>query len=580
MSPLTLLAVDPSPGLWAGLWQILLLLGAALAAGLIAERLGQSAILGYLFAGAIVGPGALKLISEQERILHIAEVGVALLLFTIGLEFSPQRLFSLGSVALKTGPVQVPATIALAGAAALALGMSWRQAVVVGAIVAMSSTACVLRLLADRAEIDSPQGRAALGVLIVQDIAAAPLMLVTTVLAAGGGVGKIAGTLTVSVLWAILLAAAFFVVFRYLAPLLLRLLSPHRNRDLPALLAVLVALGSAWGAQAIGLSAALGAFVAGGLLAVSPFATQIRADVQPFKIVMMTLFFAAVGLLADPLWLLEHWLLVGAVCLAVIVAKAVLISSLARYFGHSWRYAVATGLVLAQIGEFSFVLATIAGTGETPLLGDTAYRTFISATILSLFATPYLTALAPRAGAQAATLAAGARLRKHDLHVGGEQTPVMSDDNESGRVLIVGFGPAGQRVAESLLDDHADRITVIDLNPASLRIASLYGLRAQAGDAQQIEVLEHAGIHNASVVVLTPPDPVTMRRLIDLVRGLAPEAAVVARSRYHIFFAEFVLAGADYVVDEEDLMGMALAKRVQETLEQQSPPLTSPDPES
>jgi voltage-gated potassium channel Kch len=140
-------------------------------------------------------------------------------------------------------------------------------------------------------------------------------------------------------------------------------------------------------------------------------------------------------------------------------------------------------------------------------------------------------------------------------------------------VLIVGFGPAGQRVAESLLDEHLDRITVVDLNPHSLRLAAQYGLRAHSGDAMQVEVLEHAGLHSASVVVLTPPDPNTMRRLIDLVRSHAPEAALVVRSRYHVFFAEYVFAGADHVVDEEELMGMALAKRVREVLERECPPL-------
>jgi CPA2 family monovalent cation:H+ antiporter-2 len=400
-------------GVWGGLQDILLLLLAALLLGTIAERLRQSVIVGYLIAGTVVGPNVLGWIEEQQQIYHIAELGVALLLFVIGLEFSPRRLLDLGKKTLGTGILQIVVTAAAAWGVAEACGFGAQEALVIGMMIAMSSTACVLRLLADRAELEGIHGRAALGILLVQDVAVVPMMLAVSAMSGGQSLGSVVGKLSLSVLLAVALVGTFYFLFTFVVPRLFKQRVWQLNRDLPILLAMILALGCAWAAYQLNLSPALGAFAGGVLLAVSPLATQIRADVRPLSTVLVTLFFASIGMFGDPRWLLQNGLLVAGLVLAIVAGKPLIIAVLARLFGQPWRYAVATGLCLAQIGEFSFVLATIAQTpvDGVALMSIETFRALVSATIISLLLTPYLVAMAPRAGAWTATFLArfGAR---------------------------------------------------------------------------------------------------------------------------------------------------------------------------
>lgn len=566
-----------SAGVWHGLWDVLVLLAIALVLGALAEQLRQSVIVGYLIAGTLVGPSVLGWIAGQEQLYALSELGVVLLLFAIGLEFSPRRLMRLGSVVLGAGPLQVIATTAAIALGAVACGLSGAEALVVGAMAALSSTACVLRLLTDRAEVESAYGRVATGILLVQDVAVVPLMLLITVLAGGGSIGAIIVKLLLYLLAAAGLIAAFFVVFNLLAPKVLQLPSWRRNRDLPSLLAALMAIGSAWAAEYFGLSPALGAFSAGVLLAVSPFANQIRADVRPLGTVMVTLFFASIGMFGDPVWLLGHLGPVAALVAAIIAVKTIIVALLAWLFGYSFRYALAAGLCLAQVGEFSFVVANIARTaGPEPIMGEETFRGVVSATIITLLLTPYLVAAAPVVGAVVERWLLRAppwQRRKQKLTAVAEVLAVGNGGSASlrhrgRRVLLVGFGPAGQRVAEGLLDAYRDQLTVVDLNPDNLKVAERYGLPAHLGDATRPEILEHAGIADARVVVITTPAPQTGRQIVHQVRALAPDAMIVARSRYHVFHWELLFAGAQVVVDEEDLVGRRLARVVHQFLHQ------------
>lgn len=551
---------------WVVLWDILVLLAMALVLGTVAQRLGQSVMLGYLIAGTLVGPNVLGWISTQQELFNIAELGVALLLFAIGLEFSPRRLLSLGSIVLKIGPFQVVVTTVLGFVGATVCGLAAREAIVVGMMVAVSSTACVLRLLTDRTEIDSEHGRTALGILLIQDAAVIPMMLLVSVMATGGTWGSIIGKLTLALILAAVLIGLFYVLFNIVAPRLLLLSTWRKNRDLPILLAVIMATGSAWATHAMGLSPALGAFAAGVLLAVSPFATQIRADTRPLTILMVTLFFAAIGMFGDPAWLMGHWAIVAGIVLAIIVGKPLIIVLLARAFGQPWRYAIAAALCLAQVGEFSFVLATIAqrSIDGTALISPATFRAMVSATIVTLLFTPYFVATAPWAGSRLEEIL----LRRPPTREGdsdkdeAEPTNRPSDAAPSDLILIVGFGPAGQRVAEGLMDSHKQQIVAIDLNTKNIEAARRYGLAAHVGDATQQDILEHAGIYRACAVVITVPDYAATRHLIHLVRDLAPDASIVARCRYHVLHWELIHAGAHEVVDEEDQLGRRLAAQV------------------
>lgn len=559
-------------GVWESLLDILLLLGTAMLLGVIAERLKQSAVVGYLAAGTLVGPATLGWVGSRDSISHIAELGVALLLFSIGLEFSPRQLLQLGRVTLVSGPLQVVLTMLAGTAAALAVGLAPHESLVIGAMVALSSTACVLRVLRDRAELDSQYGRAALGILLVQDAAVVPLVLVVTALAGGGTMGTIAAKMAISLLLATLLVAVFYAVFNWMIPRVLIMPTWQRNRDLPVLLTVCIAGGAAWAANALELSPALGAFVAGVLLAVSPFATQIQADIQPLRAVLVTLFFAAIGMFGDVIWFVDHVGLVTTIVVAIVFGKVAIVAILTWSLRMQLQFAVAAGFSLAQIGEFSFVLAMIAreSTVGEPLLSETTFRALVSATILSLLVTPYLVEVGPRVGGWLERkLGRRAPVRPtadrpataNQAAVAGDQPSDVSDG-----ILIIGFGPAGQRVAEELLTDVRERLVVVDLNIDNVETAQLYGIQAYVGDATQTDVLLHAGILRARVVVIAVPNPPAVRRLIHHVRHLAPEVTIIARSRHHIYRWELLRAGAHAVIDEEDQVGLRLAEEVRQAI--------------
>lgn len=559
--------------LWAAILDVLILLLAAMLLGAACERLKQSAILGYLLAGTLLGPNALNLVPNHKSVATIAELGVALLLFTIGLEFSWRRLRTSGAVALGGGAIQVLATGGLAAGVCLALGLGGRSGTAIGAIVALSSTSCVLRLLVSRAEIDSVYGRNALGILLLQDIAVVPLVLIMTALGGEGPMsareigwelGRAAGA-------AALLVAALFVLLNYVVPLLLRAKEAAQNRDLPILLAMVTAVGAAWCSHKGGLSPALGAFIAGLLLAESPFATQIRADVAPLRTLFVTLFFSSIGMLSNPAWAAEHWALVVVVVATLVFGKAMVAAGAARLFRSPPGYAVATGLCLAQVGEFSFVLAEVARRGQ--LINGELFALIVAATVGTLFLTPYLVALAPRLALTVGRLSTDV---PRELHA-AQEAPGSVEGKLSGHIVIVGFGPAGQRVAETLMRRHKSRLTVIELNARSADVARTYDLRTYIGDATRVEVLEHLRVGEASAVVVTVPDPKAARHVVEHVRALSPRTPVFARARYHVYRYELIFAGAEVVIDEEQEVGLRIALAVQKVLGDMEP--GRPDPE-
>lgn len=560
-------------GEWGVLGDILILLGAALALGTVAELLRQNAIVGYLIAGALVGPNVLGWVggghgaegSGHGGVEMIAELGVTLLLFTIGLEFSFNRLRSMGKLAIIGGSVQVVATTALFGAIAMAFGMGFSAALALGLMAAMSSTACVLRMLRDRAELEAIHGRMTMATLLMQDAALLPAILLVTALRGGSGFVGALTTIGVAFGLALAMVAVFFVLFRWVAPRALYLRPLARNRELPILMAVVMALGAALAAHALGISPAVGAFVAGVILGESPFAAQVRADIASLRTVLLTLFFASIGMLGNPMWAAEHWVLVLGVLLAVVVGKAAVVAGVARLVRLPWSVGIAAGLCLAQVGEFSFVLSELAvmpmsgrGEGGEPipaLIDAEVFNLIISVTILTLLVTPYMVALAPKLERRLRR-----RFRKGSVVIADEQGE--ASEVEGAPILIIGFGPAGQRVAEALIGRERTRLVVVDANPRNAKIAARYGLPIVVGDARQADLLEHAGVHEAIAAVVTLPVADASREVIGLLRRMRPEIGIAARARHHVFRWELELAGADLVIDEEDQMGLRLAAEV------------------
>ncbi|MGB2986300.1 MAG: cation:proton antiporter, partial [Phycisphaerae bacterium] len=409
---------------------------------------------------------------------------------------------------------------------------------------------------------DGVHGRYALGILLLQDIAVVPLVLVVTALGGEGqgSVAQIGWEMGRAAGVASLLMAALFVVLNYLVPLLLGAREAARNRDLPILLAIVTAVGAAWASHKLGLSPALGAFIAGLLLAESPFATQIRADITSVRTLFVTLFFSSIGMLCNPAWVLEHWATVTAVVAAIVLGKAIVISGVARLFRSSPGHAVATGICLAQVGEFSFVLAEVARQGQ--LIDSGLFELIVASTIGTLFLTPYLVAAAPHVARAVGRLSAWrSQALPRQPEPSTEPTAKMS-----GHIVIVGFGPAGQCVARALEQDHQTLVVVVELNAKSADVARAYGLRTYIGDATNPEMLEHLCVGAAKVVAVTVPDPAAARQIIEGVRSLGTDTSIIARARYHRYRSELALAGAVAVIDEEEQVGLQMASAVQDKL--------------
>lgn len=537
---------------WNLLMQILLLLVSAFLMGVLAERLKQSPIIGYLLAGILIGP----LIFESEAIFQLAELGVALLLFSIGLEFSFQRLKRLGAIALGGGTLQVCATLTV-----FALGfMTVRpmgESLALGAMVALSSTAVVMRVLVDRAEVDSPRGRNALGILLLQDIAVVPLVIMVTLIGQGGAETPIHLAVTKTVAGAVGLVAGFYALFYHLVPLLLKSKTIHASRDLIILLAIVAALGSAWLSHFLGLSPALGAFIAGMMLAECEFAVQIRSDIGSIRTLFVTLFFTSVGMLADPQWMLYHihWIVPGLACM--IFGKVLIIYIIARLLRNSRTQALATGITLAQIGEFSFVMATTAS--GFSLIDENTFNWIVSVTIISIFLSPYM-------------VSHGGYLAQKIIQVFSSKgaRAILSEDEPamkiSEQILIIGFGPAGQNVADGLLKNGI-KPSVLEMRPAMAKIAREKSLTVHMGDACHEEVLLHAGLDRACLVVVTIPDPRSVCDIVKNIRRLSHGSTIIARSRYNLHTTEINNAGAHLTVDEEQIVGKNLSKHVIDCLQ-------------
>lgn len=531
--------------LWTSLLDVLILLATAMLFGALLERLKQNAILGYLLAGTLLGPNALNLIPNHEAVIGIAELGVALLLFVIGLEFSRSKLRSIGAIALGGGTLQVVLTTGLGMYAGTLFGLDLPAAFAVGAIIALSSTAVVIRLLVQRSEIDSVHGRNSLGILLLQDIAVVPLMLAVSILAEKGSPLDVGWALGRAVAMVALLTACLFVLTR-LAPLLLGT-RVHADRETPVLMVMVAALGSAWGAHALGLSPVLGAFLAGMMLAESPFATQIHADVAPLKTLFVTLFFSSIGMMTNPAWALEHWPQVTGLVAAIILGKLILITGVVRLFRFSLGQALATGFCLSQVGEFSFVLA--GQSRQQNLIGDELFELIIAATVLSLFATPYLVGFAPRIS------------QWLDRRSGPTQPPTGTHHGQD-RIAIIGYGPAGRRVAEELTKA-GHSLVAIELNAGARADAQALGIPMIVGDATSLQVLQHAGISSIKAVAVTIPDTAIARQVTAQIRAIAPEAIIVTRGRFHRFHTELMGAGANAVINEEMEVGYKVAEEIQ-----------------
>lgn len=533
------------------LLDIVLVLAAALVVVLLLQRLRLPVIAGFLIAGALIGPSGLRLVSDPHRIEQLAEIGVVLLLFTIGLEFSLSTLRRIAGSVLVGGGLQVVLTGGATAAIAVGLGEPLERAIFLGFLVSLSSTAIVFRGLGERGELAAPHGRFILGILLFQDLCVVPMMLVVPMLAAGtASFRSVAGAMTL----AALVMVATVVLARFCIPPLFARVARTQRRDLFLLAVLLVCAGIAWATAQVGLSLALGAFLAGMVLADSEYGHQALADVLPLRDLFTSLFFVSLGMLLDVELLLEA---PGPVLLffaALLLGKMLVVVACGLVMRLPLRVVVLSGVALAQVGEFSFILAE-AGRD----LGLTSARdlaVFLDASVMTMLATPLLMRAGPH-------LAAGARriTRLEGLFGLHEVGGSAAAERIEGHVAILGYGVGGRVLAESLRSADLPHV-VVDLDPDRVRAARARGERVQFGDATSTAVLESAHVAHAAHVAVLLNDPDATVRAVRAVRQIAPFVPITARARFLDDVQRLHAAGATHAVAQEVEASLELVEHV------------------
>jgi len=520
---------------------------------LVFHRLKLPALPGFIVAGVLLGPNALGLVSDVRQVESLAEVGVILLLFTIGIEFSLSRLREMGRQVVIGGGAQVLLTVGLSATLAAGLGLAWPVAALVGFLVALSSTAIVLKGLADKGEIDTPHGRLATGVLIFQDLCVVPMMLVLPFLAgaAGGGMAGLA--------WALakagLVVAGVLVLARTLVPRALSEIVKTRSRELFLIAVILVGTLTALGTAAAGASLALGAFLAGLVISESDYGHQAMAELLPFRDVFISLFFVTVGMLVHVGFLRDHPVLALAGVAAIMGGKSVLAALGPALLGYSGRVALLAGLAVSQIGEFSFVLAR-QGRG-TGLLPEELYQTFLAVAVLTMLVTPFALQSGP------ALLDGLERLIPLDRLLPGFRPQALTPVGEplTDHVIIAGYGLNGRNLAAALRSIRAPYL-IVELNAQTVRQARARGEPAFYGDATREEILRGLGAERARMLVVAISDPAATRRMVRVARALNPRIYIIARTRYVVEMPELTRLGADIVIPEEFETSIEIFARV------------------
>lgn len=498
---------------------IAVFLAAGLVGGMVAHRLRQPVILGYLVIGVAVGPHALGWVGDLKMIEAAATIGVALLMFTLGLEISLAQLREVGKLGLWGGFIQVTATFGLGLLVGVIL-FQWpfSQAALFGLIISLSSTAVCLKILMERGELTSVQGRIMIALLIFQDISVVAMVLIMPLL--GGVAGNVPLALALAVGKVVLFIGMTIVAGRWVLPWLMGSIGGVRARELFLLTVLVLCLGAAIGTQIFGLSIVFGAFLVGLVLRETRFVHQALAEITPLRDIFATLFFVSLGMLLDPFFLVENWAWVAIIVGVIIILKLLVIFSLVRLFGRSTRIAFLTGAGLFQIGEFSFILAQ--GGINNGIISGHFYSVILASAIITMLLTPVSINLASRLFSKIARTADGKRM------VAREALPVSVSRETINRVVVAGYGRVGQNIAQGLQDAGIPYL-VIDIDPERVSEARSSGRPRIYGDATNFRLLNKAGLDKARALVITYPDPMAVITTAKVALSINPELKILAR---------------------------------------------------
>ena len=508
-------------GLNIGL-DLLIVLVTAIAGGMLARWLRLPIILGYLVGGIAIGPYGLGLVHDVETIDNLATIGVVLLLFTIGLEFSLKEVLRIGKVAILGGIAQIVLTAAVGLGLGRLVGFHMLEAIFFGFLIAISSTMVVLKLLMERGELDTTHGRIMIGILLVQDLSVVPMMIIMS--AMGGEAGELWVSLGIAALKAVLFLGVMLVLGIWGLPWFLGKVAGQRSRELFLLTVVVLCLAAAFGTYFFGLSAAFGAFVAGLLISQSGFARQAFADILPLRDTFAALFFVSLGMLANLYFVGGNLATIAIVVVVIIAAKFIICSLIPWLFGYSHKTVLFVGTGLIQIGEFSFILAMMGV--ESGILSEYLYSLTIAAAIITILLTPFVMSLASVVYRRLSQGEWFAQLLARRV-----DPDWQSQTRELSRhAVICGYGAIGSRVA-MVLERQKFSYLVIELDPQVISRLRARGIPCIYGDASNPEILAHARLDKARVLVCAIPDYVAVELTARNALRINPRLDIVARVR-------------------------------------------------
>ncbi len=516
-------------------------------------RLRISSIVGFLIAGVIVGPHGVHLISDVRDVELLAEIGVILLMFTIGLEFSLKNLLKLRRSIFGGGLIQMILTItAVVLLISLFARHSLDMAIFEGFLISLSSTAIVMKIFQEKGELSSPHGRMSVGMLIFQDLCVVPFMLLIPVLAGNGGSP---GDVFITMLKAAIVVGAVLFASKWGVPRILHEVVSTRSRELFVITIILLCLGTALITSAFGLSLALGAFLAGIVISESEYAAQAISDILPFKESFTGLFFISVGMLLDLGFLASHFWTISGIVAVIIMVKLITIAVSASVAGLSLQSSIHTGFYLSQIGEFSFILA-VAGR-NSGLITEEIYQIFLSASVITMIATPFIINLSSPAAVWFVSRSLFNRLQR--MRRFDEQEPATL--KRTGHVIITGFGVNGRNLAKVLRESDIPYV-VLEINSNTVRRMKKKLEPIYYGDGTSIEILHKLGIHSAKVLVVAISDAPATRRIVQIARRENPELHIIVRTRYVAEVDHLMESGANEVIPEEFETSVEIFSRV------------------
>ncbi len=506
----------------------------------VLNRIKVPSIVGFLVAGMLVGPHGLGLVRDIHEVELLAEIGVILLLFVIGIEFSLTYLMKMKKIIIWGGGSQVILSIIFSAGIAYLFISNIYQSIFFGFLIALSSTAIVLKMLQDRGEMDTPHGRMLIGILIFQDLCVVPLMLLTPAMS-GNGIELY--EIAYKMIKAALIVAVVLIAARWIVPELLHQVVRTKSRELFISVIILLCFGIALLTSKFGLSLALGAFLAGLIISESEYASQATSEILPFKDSFIGLFFVSVGMLMDISFVQVHYTEILAVVLGIFCLKMITGTLAASFTGSNLKYSFNTGFGLAQVGEFSFVLALVGR--SVGLITDNLYQIFLSSSVITMVMTPFVIRYSNRLSDRIISLGFIKNLLRSGV---SKETPKILS-SVTGHVIIVGFGINGKNLARVLADALIPYI-VIELNADTVKKKKkkepiFYG------DATSPEILNHAGIHKARVLVIAISDAAATRRIVQIARKENPNLHILVRTRYVSEIDDLTKLGANEVIPEE-----------------------------